>query len=177
MVASYRKKGFVLVLGGVRSGKSNFARELCEAADGPKVYLATATALDVEMEQRIERHKRERGNNWATVEEPLEVAERLGALRQGSVVLLDCLTLWLTNLVELNLGDDEILRRVDALALAMKESGLLVVAVSNDVGRGIMPVNAMARRFADTSGLMNQRMAAAADEVFLMTSGLATRLK
>jgi len=173
-----KRKGFILVLGGVRSGKSDYARNLCEAAEGVRrVYLATATALDSEMELRIKRHKKERGREWATIEEPVDVAKSLSAIQQGSVILIDCLTLWLTNLMGLGLGDDEILKRVDTLAAAISESTSMVVAVSNEVGRGIMPVNAMARRFADISGFMNQRMAAYADEVFLMTAGLSARLK
>jgi len=172
-------KGFILVLGGVRSGKSGFARNLCEAAEGvgQRVYLATATALDAEMESRIERHKQERGSEWVTLEEPVEVAESISSIEAGSVVLLDCLTLWLSNLMGLGLGDGEILKKVDLLTKAISGSPSLIVAVSNEVGRGIMPVNAMARRFADISGLMNQSLAAVAKEVFLMTAGLAARLK
>jgi len=174
-----RKKGFILVLGGVRSGKSGFARNLCEAVEGTgqKLYLATATALDAEMERRIESHKQERGSEWATIEEPVKVVEAISSMEEGSVVLLDCLTLWLTNLMGQDLGDEEILERVDSLGTALYDTHSLIVAVSNEVGRGIMPVNAMARRFADISGLMNQRLAAVAKEVFLMTAGLATRLK
>jgi len=173
-----KRKGFALVLGGVRSGKSDYARNLCEAADGGRwVYLATATALDSEMESRIKRHKEERGREWATIEEPVEVAKSVSSIQQGSVILIDCLTLWLTNLMGLGLGDDDILKRVDTLAAVISKTPSLVVAVSNEVGRGIMPVNAMARRFADISGLMNRRMAASAGEVFLMTAGLAARLK
>jgi len=171
-------QGFTLVLGGVRSGKSDYARNLCEAADsGRRVYLATATALDAEMELRIKRHQKERGREWTTIEEPVEVAKSVSAIQQGSVILIDCLTLWLTNLMGLGLGDDEILKRVDTLGVVISDTPSMVVAVSNEVGRGIMPVNAMARRFADISGFMNQRMAAYADEVFLMTAGLSARLK
>jgi len=173
-----KRKGFILVLGGVRSGKSDYARNLCEAVHtGRKVYLATAEALDSEMERRIKRHKEERGSEWATIEEPVEVAESVSAIPHGSVILIDCLTLWLTNLMGLGLGDDEILKRVDTLGVVISETPSMVVAVSNEVGRGIMPVNAMARRFADISGFMNQRMAAVAEEVFLMTAGLSARLK
>ncbi|MFQ5354176.1 MAG: bifunctional adenosylcobinamide kinase/adenosylcobinamide-phosphate guanylyltransferase [Thermodesulfobacteriota bacterium] len=181
LVKEDKKRGFTLVLGGVRSGKSGFARDLCEEAEvrgnGRRVYLATAEALDTEMERRIERHRRERGREWATLEEPLEVAASLSTIEQGSVVLLDCLTLWLTNLMGLGLGDDEILERIERLARTLSESSSFVVVVSNDVGGGIMPENAMARRFADISGLMNQCMAASAEEVFLMTAGLPGRLK
>ena len=177
MVQDNKKKGLILVLGGVRSGKSDFARNLCEAAGGRKVYLATATALDPEMARRIERHKSERGREWTTVEEPLEVACSISSEEQGSVILIDCLTLWLSNLMGLGLGDDEILQRVDGLTGVIGESASFVAAVSNDVSQGIMPVNAMARRFADISGFMNQRLAAAAEEVFFMTAGLPARLK
>ncbi|MFQ5480283.1 MAG: bifunctional adenosylcobinamide kinase/adenosylcobinamide-phosphate guanylyltransferase [Thermodesulfobacteriota bacterium] len=174
-----KKTGFTLVLGGVRSGKSDYARRLCEAAPGEpqKVYLATAAALDPEMSLRIERHKSERGALWATVEEPVEVAKSITSTKPGSIILLDCLTLWLTNLMGLDLGDDEISGRVDGLAAVMSVSTSAVVVVSNDVGGGITPLNAMARRFADLSGFMNQRMAAAADEVYYITAGIPRRLK
>lgn len=177
MVEDNKTSSFTLVLGGVRSGKSSFALKLCEAAEGPRVYLATATALDAEMARRIERHKRERANEWATVEEPIKAAEVLSATEQGSVVLIDCLTLWLTNLMGLGLGDDEILERVDGFTQVIGDSQSAVVAVSNEVGQGIMPVNAMARRFADLSGFMNQSMASVAEEVFFMRAGIPTRLK
>jgi len=177
LAKGHKTRGFILVLGGVRSGKSGFARGLCEATEGRKVYLATAQALDGEMELRIERHKRERGTEWTAVEEPVEVAARIGSMGQGTVILLDCLTLWLTNLMGLGLGDDEILGRVDELTATITGSPSFIVAVSNEVGRGIMPVNAMARRFADISGLMNQRLAASAEEVFFLTAGLSAQLK
>jgi len=172
-----KSTGFTLVLGGVRSGKSSFARTLCEAADGSAVFIATATPLDVEMEKRIVRHRQERGERWSTLEEPLEVAGCLTSIKSGSVVLVDCLTLWLTNLMELGLDDEVILSRVQDLAAAMRDCAAAVVAVSNDVGGGITPVNALARRFADLSGLMNQSMAACAEDVYFITAGLPARLK
>ncbi len=171
--------GFTLVLGGVRSGKSAFARRLSEGTPcgGRRVYLATAGAGDEEMRRRIERHRKERGPGWTTVEEPVELAGAVAAFETGDVVLVDCLTLYLSNLMGLGRGDDDILRRVDALGRAMAESRAALTVVSNEVGGGITPVNATARRFADLSGLMNQRMAGAAGRVFLITAGIPARLK
>ncbi len=176
--------GLTLVLGGVRSGKSGFAKGLCEGAEGADMggesallYIATAEGLDDEMRGRIRRHQSERGGAWVTLEEPVEVAARLSKAPRGSVILLDCLTLWLSNLMGLGLEDEEILVRVDELAGIMSRSSSAVVAVSNDVGGGVMPANALARRFGDLSGFMNQRMAGAADEVYFLTAGIPRRLK
>jgi adenosylcobinamide kinase/adenosylcobinamide-phosphate guanylyltransferase len=173
------EEGLTLVIGGARSGKSGFALSLAEDASvrGPRVYLATASALDDEMRARIKRHREERSPLWTTVEEPTDPASVLGAYGPGGVVLIDCLTLWVTNLMEAGLGDGDIMERVDELARLSSEQGSAVIAVSNEVGCGIMPVNAMARRFGDLSGFMNQRMARAATRVYRLTAGLAVRLK
>jgi len=173
------EEGLTLVIGGARSGKSGFALRLGEEASvrGPRVYLATASALDDEMRARIERHRSERGPLWTTVEEPADLAGALGSCGPGAVVLIDCLTLWVTNLMEAGLGDDEIMERVDEVARLSSGQGPAVIAVSNEVGCGIMPVNAMARRFGDLSGFMNQRIARAASKVYRLTAGLASRLK
>jgi len=164
----------VLVTGGARSGKSAVAearlREL--APDGPWLYVATAEALDEEMALRIARHRERRGGAWRTVEAPRDPA---GAL--GDPALVDCLTLYLSNLVGDGLDDGRILDAVGALAAAAKRARGPVVIVTNEVGSGIVPEHPLARRFRDLAGLCNQRAAAAADEVWLVASGLPLKLK
>lgn len=166
---------FVLVLGGARSGKSAYAEALVRAMPGPRTYLATAEALDAGMRERIERHRQRRGVEWSTIEEPVDVAARIEGLGLQGVVLLDCVTLWLTNLM--GLSDAELLERVEGLIRVIGRAGVSVVAVSNDVGGGVVPDNAVARRFVDLSGLANQALAAAADEVWHVTAGIPTKIK
>jgi adenosylcobinamide kinase/adenosylcobinamide-phosphate guanylyltransferase len=164
-----------LVLGGARSGKSAHAEHLALASGLSPVYVATAQALDDEMTRRIAAHRARRGPDWRTVEEPLDL---VGTLRREGAperaVLVDCLTLWLTNLmVAGRTVEAECARLLDALP------GLAgpVVLVSNEVGQGITPDNAMARRFIDHAGRLHQGSARQADAVVLMTAGLAQRLK
>jgi adenosylcobinamide kinase/adenosylcobinamide-phosphate guanylyltransferase len=165
----------VLVLGGQRSGKSRYAEGLVAASGLSPVYLATATAGDAEMADRIARHRARRGGAWSLVEEPLDLT---GALRRAAradrAILVDCITLWVSNLLGCGRRPEA---EADRLATAL--SGLVgqVVFVSNEVGAGIIPANALARRFADDLGTLNQRMAAAADEVVLMVAGLPLFVK
>jgi adenosylcobinamide kinase/adenosylcobinamide-phosphate guanylyltransferase len=164
----------VLVTGGARSGKSRYAEQrLAELAPPPWIYLATAEPLDEEMRARIAHHRARRGDGWRTVEEPRDPSAAIAAA--GAPLLLDCLTLWLSNL--LALGDDEILARADALAAAARRATGPVVIVTNEVGGGIVPEHPLSRRFRDLSGFVNQRIAAAADEVVLVACGLPLRLK
>lgn len=175
----------ILVLGGARSGKSRLASQLAGEL-GPVTYLATATrsADDPEMAARIDRHRAERPADWATVEAPYDLEAALAALAgRGGSVLVDCVTLWVTNLM-LGLGggpeldDPAVLAAVDRAARAGGSSGLArVVWVSNEVGWGGVPANALARRFADLQGWANQRLAAACDAVYLCAAGLPLRLK
>lgn len=163
-----------LVLGGARSGKSRFAESLVTAA-GSGTYIATAEAHDDEMRARIARHRDRRGAAWRTIEAPLDLA---GALRQaeagGNPVLVDCLTLWLSNLMEANRSID---RETDRLISHLAQGACPVVLVSNEVGQGIVPANDLARRFRDRAGLLHQAVAAAADRVYFVTAGIPARLK
>jgi adenosylcobinamide kinase/adenosylcobinamide-phosphate guanylyltransferase len=174
-----------LVLGGARSGKSRFAERLVESqpdacvdgacVDGACVYLATAEARDAEMAARIAEHRARRGNRWRTVEAPLDL---VAGLRDNAApdraVLVDCLTLWLANLIDAG-------RDVDAETAALTDAlpGLSgpVVMVSNEVGLGIVPDNALARAFRDAAGRLNQTLAAAAQSVVFMAAGLPLHLK
>jgi len=165
------------VLGGARSGKSRFALEKASACKGKKIYIATAQAIDDEMKERIEKHKKERSGEWATFEEPLNISTLISDIHKSyDVLLLDCLTLWLSNL--LLDGEDievEIASLIDALRITHHASRIF--AVSNEVGLGIVPDNALSRRFRDLSGYLNQKMAAIADEVYLITAGIPVKIK
>lgn len=164
--------GVTLVLGGARSGKT--ARALALAGTPPHVYLATAQALDGEMTDRIAAHRAERGPSWGVIEEPLEVADALGAVEPGTTVLIDCLTLWLSNLM--HHGRDveaEMVRLVAALGAARGP----VVLVSNEIGLGLVPMERLSREFRDAQGRLNQRIAAAATRVEFVAAGLPLTLK
>ncbi len=162
------------VLGGARSGKSLYAERLLDAYAG-KVYLATAEAGDAEMAARIEEHKKRRGPGWQTIEEPLDLAGALaGHSRPGQPVLVDCLTLWLANIMAAGKDSDA---ETGALVETLKTLAGPVVLVSNEVGLGIVPDNALARAYMDNAGRMNQAVAAAAAKVVVMHAGLAQILK
>ncbi len=157
-----------LVLGGARSGKSAYAESLL----GGGIYLATGQARDPEMAQRVSQHRERRGPSWTTVEEPLGLAATLARL-QGPV-LIDCLTLWLSNLME---GGRDPLPATEALCQVMEGYAHPVVLVANEVGLGIVPDNALARAFRDQAGRMNQRIAQAAHRVVFVAAGLPLILK
>ena len=162
-----------LVLGGARSGKSRFAEGLAAGFDGPRTYIATAEAFDDEMCQRIARHRAQRaGAGWCTIEAPLDP---LAALVQArGFVLLDCLTVWLGNLLH---QQRDIGAAVADLCGGLAACEARAVIVSNEVGLSIVPENAMARRFRDEQGFANQRLAEVADEVFFVAAGLPLKLK
>jgi adenosylcobinamide kinase/adenosylcobinamide-phosphate guanylyltransferase len=161
-----------LVTGGARSGKTRQALS-SEDLKEPKTYIATAELLDDEMQQRAIRHRAERGGQWQTIEEPYNVGDRLRGL-QGSVVI-DCLTLWLSNWMLRN--EDEIQQQIENLCTALRSCEADVIAITNEVGSSVVPDNVVARSFRDHSGLMNQRVAGIADRVFLMVCGIAVRVK
>ena len=163
----------VLLLGGARSGKSRIAQTRAEALPGELVYIATGAALDAEMAERIARHRADRGARWHTVEAPIDLPE---AIRReaGRVLLVDCLTLWLSNLM---LGEHDIAAATDRLLTALTAATGTVLLVSNEVGLGIVPENALARRFRDEAGRLNQRVASVANEVLLVAAGLTLRMK
>lgn len=166
--------GLTLVLGGARSGKSRFAEGLVTALPPPWLYVATAQALDAEMADRIADHQGRRAAGWDTAEAPLDLVAALDAAPPGRPVLVDCLTLWLSNV--LLAGRDveaESARLADRLA---RPSGPLV-AVANEVGLGVVPDNALARRFRDAAGWLNQRVAAVAGRVVLTVAGLPVEVK
>ncbi len=170
-------KKFVFVLGGARSGKSGLALKLAEGFPGPRAYIATAEALDSEMEERINNHKKDRGADWTTVEEPKDIEAKVDGLKDCGVILIDCLTLWLTNLIEAGLSDAVIKEAAEKLAASCKRTEASVIAVSNELGLGIVPENPLSRRFRDLSGTINQLIANAAQEVFFVAAGIALKMK
>ncbi len=162
----------ILVGGGSRSGKSRYALELATQRGVRPAFLATAQAFDDEMTERIRKHRDERGGAFTTWEEPFEIAERLRARHECDVIVVDCLTLWVSNLM---LADREI-PGAELIAAARAVSAT-VIFVSNEVGCGIVPENALARRFRDLAGALNQQVAAAADEVYWMAFGIPLKVK
>tara|TARA_R110002012_G_scaffold38949_2_gene108099 strand:- start:419 stop:949 length:531 start_codon:yes stop_codon:yes gene_type:complete len=165
-----------LVLGGARSGKSRHAETICRDAGGALIYVATAEAYDDEMKARIAQHRSDRAQDgWQTIEEPKDLA---GILQReaapGRVLLVDCLTLWLTNHL---LAESDIEAEIDRLCAAVSASPGDIVLVANEVGFGIVPENKLARAFRDHAGRLNQRMAAIADRVTLVVAGLPVRVK
>lgn len=164
------------IIGGARSGKSSFALEQASECRGKKAYIATAQAFDDEMMDRIAKHRDERGSDWDTIEEPVRLSEILKtASAEYDVVLVDCLTLWLSNLL---LADMDAEKETDAfISLLITHNPLRLFIVSNEVGMGIVPDNELARRFRDLAGKLNQKVAAAADEVYLVAAGIPIKIK
>jgi len=164
-----------LVLGGARSGKTAHALSLAAVTGLAPVYVATAAAGDAEMAARIARHRAERGPDWTTVEEEIDLPRRIVLeSRAERVLLVDCLTLWLSNLIFAELDPEAM---AAALLQAVKRAGGPLIFISNEVGLGIVPENALARRFRDAQGRLNQQVAAAADRVVFVAAGLPLVLK
>jgi adenosylcobinamide kinase / adenosylcobinamide-phosphate guanylyltransferase len=172
--AAERAVRVTLVLGGARSGKSRYAEGLIEALPSPWIYVATAEAHDAEMTERIATHRSRRGSGWQTIEAPHDLALRLAAAPAGASVLVDCLTLWLSNRM---LAEADVETEADDLEAVLNRRAGATVLVSNEVGFGIVPDNALARRFRDLQGRLNQRVAACADRVILMVAGLPLTVK
>ena len=164
----------ILVTGGARAGKSAFAQEWAQAAGGERVsFIATAQALDEEMRQRIQNHQAERLATWETLEVPLEVPKALQSAMH-LVVLLDCLTLWVSNLM---FAEREVLPEIENLLVVQAESDKTLLVVTNEVGMGIVPDNALARHYRDLLGAANRRIAGEADAVYLLVSGIPVKIK
>lgn len=171
------KHKIVLILGGARSGKSSHAQKLAEQWWQHPLYLAPAEALDQEMEKRVKLHREQRGPKWGCVEEPLDVARVIldsKPLRDG--ILLDCATLWLTNVL-LKEGEPAVKTRQQELLAALKASPSDIIVVSNEVGLGIVPDSALGRTFRDLQGRLNQDLAAIADSVIFVIAGIPMKIK
>ncbi len=163
-----------LVLGGARSGKSVFAENLVLASDKPKIYIATGQAFDDEMKERIDEHKVRRGDEWRTIEAPLDVCQVLENDCAGAAVLFDCVTLWISNLMA---DERDVVQEVERLCTLLGDLNCDLTIVSNEVGLGIVPENALARKFRDEAGRANQMIAAACDRVVFMVAGLPLHMK
>ena len=162
------------LLGGARSGKSTLALQLATRASGSVTLIATAEARDEEMMERIERHRSERPQGWETVEEPLELEAALGLVPEDQVVVVDCISLWVANLLEC--GENAEGRNAAAAEAARKRPAATIV-VSNEVGLGVVPVSELGRRYRDVLGRVNAQWAAAADEAALVVAGRMLRLQ
>lgn len=162
----------MFVLGGARSGKSSFALKVAQEKNQPLVMIATAEALDEEMSARIQRHREERDTRWRTIESPLNLVGALSSVREGDCVVIDCLTLWLSNLMHAGM---DVLEASEQLLNALEPHDSILIA--NEVGLGIVPDNTLARHFRDEAGRMNQKIAEAADTVVLVVAGLPLYLK
>jgi adenosylcobinamide kinase/adenosylcobinamide-phosphate guanylyltransferase len=172
------EKKIILVTGGCRSGKSRFALDYANQHFSKKLYLATCEALDEEMAQRIAHHKKTRGPEWRTIEEPTEIVDKIR--RYGDeveVILLDCITLWLSNLLMRRKDDSEIMKEISFLIDTIREKQTSLIFVSNEVGLGIVPADPLSRRFRDLSGMTNQKIAEAANTAIFMVSGIPIFLK
>lgn len=183
----------IYVTGGARSGKSGFAQQLAREAEGPVTYIATAVACDEEMAERIVRHRQNRPADWVTVE-AWQGLDRVIAETATPVILLDCMTVMVTNLLLDGAGidwdnaqtlppdvaqklEDRVLHEVEALLAAARQRTGTIILVSNEVGLGLAPAYPLGRLFRDVAGRVNQRVAAAADEAWMLVSGLPLRLK
>ncbi len=164
-----------LILGGARSGKSGHAQRLAEAACTRQVYIATAEALDDEMSDRIARHRADRGESWTTVECPLELCRSIeNACNGQNAVVVDCLTLWLSNVMHAN---RDVAEETERLLRTLNSVATPLILISNEVGMGIVPQSSLGRRFRDEQGRLNQRVAKACVRVEFIASGLPLRLK
>lgn len=174
----------IFVTGGGRSGKSSYAQKRAEAIDGPRAYLATCPVIDDETDERRRKHREARSHAaWDTIEEERDLAGALASDRTHRVILVDCLTLWVNNLIYgleqegKEMTEEDITKECGALLAACDAFTGTVIFVTNEVGMGIIPDNPLSRRFRDVAGRCNQLLAQAADEVILMVSGLPLPLK
>ena len=173
------KSDITLVIGGCRSGKSSYALDKANGLAGSgKIFMATSVPTDEEMEDRVIRHQKERGESWITVEEPVELPEKIRRYsREAQVILVDCLTLWVTNLLFKDYDQEGIMAITRDMMEAMESADCPVILVTNEVGAGIVPENALARHFRDMAGFVNQRVARGADRVVWMVAGIPNIIK
>nr|NJM03576.1 bifunctional adenosylcobinamide kinase/adenosylcobinamide-phosphate guanylyltransferase [Desulfobacula sp.] len=167
------------VIGGCRSGKSSFALDQADrTAKENKYFIATSVPLDPEMEKRVEKHQKERGKDWHTIEEPVLIHEKINEYSgKAGVILIDCLTLWLSNLLYRSYDPDGILELLNELEKALLGCKCPVFLVSNEVGMGIVPEHRLAREFRDLAGMIHQRMAKLSDRVIMTIAGIDVEIK
>ena len=166
----------ILITGGVKSGKSRFALKIArEIEKGEKIFIATARPIDEEMEDKIEKHEKERGSDFQTVEEPIHLGDTLKKINQSTVVI-DCLTLWLSNLF-FEVRESEKLFEIESFIQALKEFGGNIIIVTNEVGWGIIPESETSRNYQAELGRLNQEVAEICDEVYVLISGIPSKIK
>jgi adenosylcobinamide kinase/adenosylcobinamide-phosphate guanylyltransferase len=172
-------KEIVFVIGGCRSGKSRHALATADGIAGDKkIFIATCVPHDAEMKQRVDRHQKERGQHWQTIEAAIHLPQAIIEYsRQADVLLVDCLTLWISNLLMETEYDELINERIISLIQSLASASCPVILVSNEVGAGIVPENKLARRFRDLVGAANQAVAAQADRVAWMVAGIPVKIK
>jgi len=166
----------VLIGGGTRSGKSRFAVDVARRLGPRRAFVATATPSDAEMRTRIERHRRDRGDGFETFEEPIALAERLAGFDDYDVVVVDCVTHWLSNLLLRNVTLEKMLTEVDRVAAVLGDRRYHAVLVTNEVGMSIHPATEIGRRFVEAAGFAHQRLAAVADDLYMAALGVVIRL-
>ena len=167
-----------LILGGARSGKSQFALKLAQKTARSVVFIATATVSDREMRRRIKLHRKNRPSYWKTIEEPKKLSFLVKRIsKKTDLIIIDCMTIFISNLILEGKSDYSIQNEVNSALRTIRKSGFNSLIVSNEVGMGIVPDNPLARRFRDLAGKINQSIAAASDEAYLMVSGLPLKLK
>lgn len=173
------KKNITFVIGGCRSGKSSFALAQANRVQGKdKYFIATSVPSDSEMKKRVEKHQKERGHGWHTIEEPVRIHEKINHYSpRAGVILVDCLTLWASNLLFHSYDQAQIDGAVKHLENALEQCECPVFLVSNEVGCGIVPENNLARQFRDIAGFVNQRIAKIADTVVMMVAGIDVQIK
>jgi adenosylcobinamide kinase / adenosylcobinamide-phosphate guanylyltransferase len=171
-------KETILVIGGCRSGKSSYALELAEQIPGQKIFIATCIPHDKEMENRVLRHKKQRSPAWSTVEVPVRLPEAIiQNSRKKNVIIVDCLTLWISNLFLENHDQENIDGHTRKLIQSLEKAECPIILVSNEVGTGIVPENRLARLFRDAAGFTNQKVAACANKVIWMVAGIPVGVK
>ncbi len=171
-------KKFIFILGGVRSGKSHYAVKTAIKTSKRVAFIATCTSPDAEMKERIKQHRASRPSHWKNFEAGKDIKFIFANLEEGyEVIIIDCLGIWVSNLLMEGLKDRQIHKIIKELTQVISRSGFTTILVSNEVGCGIVPDNSLARRFRDIAGFANQMMAAAADEVFLMSAGIPVKIK
>jgi adenosyl cobinamide kinase/adenosyl cobinamide phosphate guanylyltransferase len=166
-----------VLIGGARSGKSAAALRLATAANAPVTFVATAEARDAEMATRIGRHRRERPSAWATIEAPIMLTEALSGTPPGDAVIVDCLTLWVSNMIEADQQDDDVMAAAGAFASAAVARDGSTFVVTNEVGAGLVPMEPLSRRYRDLLGLVNASVVAAADHAKFLVAGRALALE
>jgi len=169
----------ILVIGGCRSGKSSQALKLADQfSDNMRTFIATCVPYDDEMKERVARHQKERANRWKTIEEPIDLHKAIIENGKNSdIILVDCITLWISNLLLKSNRIDYILKNVEKLLDAVQKTESSVIMVSNEVGTGIVPENGLSRMFRDAAGFANQHIANVADQVIWMVAGIPVKIK